>query len=302
MYMTNCLPSSSYMRRRSPCRALQLAVLTGGAVVLALVLASPAAHAKDLSIPYRNYPGFQCNTWNWKNECTDFSYLDPRGAYQNVPAPQYFYHPVYTFQNATPYGYRYNTNAYYCQATRDCTGSVNVRVRGIPTVAVRGDTVTYTIYVRNDDSQYRTTKVTAVVDNDASILSASTGGYSQGNTVFWNSIRIAPGQSETLTISVRINANATLGRSMPITASTGNSSDTGYTEIKAGQEYRSIVYPNGSNPYNLYGIPSQYPVLYPSNNLNLSQQQYQYYYQNGGSPYYSYPNMQYYPGYSYPSY
>lgn len=292
--MTTCLPSSSYIRRRTSGRALHLAVLTGGAVVLALVLASPAAHAKDLSVKYRNYPGFQCNNWNWKNECTDFSYLDPRPAYNGytgyttgVPAPQYFYHPVYTFPNQLNYG-----NSYRCQATRDCTGSVSIRVRGIPTVAVRGDEIIYTLYVRNDDSQYRTTPVTAVLDNDVTVISASTGGYSQGNSVRWNSLRIAAGDSQTLTITVRINANATLGRSLPIVVSAGNSSDTAYTQIKAGDAYRPVRFPNGSNPYNPYGVPSIYPVLYPSDNLNLSQQQYQYMINNGG-----YQN--YYPNYNY---
>ncbi len=257
MYMTTCLPSSSYFRRRTKGRALHLAVLTGSAVVLALVLASPAA-----------YPGFQCNNWNWKNECTDFSYLDPRPAYTQsiggyqttVPSPQYFYHPVYTFPSTGYYnGYNYG-NTYRCQSSSDCTGTVSVRVRGIPTVAVRGDQIIYTIYLRNDDSQYRTATVSAIIDPDLTIISASTGGYGQGNIVRWNSLRVAPGQSDTLTVTVRINANATL---------------------------------DGSNPYNPYGIPSAYPVIYPNNNLNLSQQQYQYLMNSGGYTNYNYPSYGY---------
>jgi hypothetical protein len=272
---------------------MQCAFLAGSAVVLALILASPAAHAADASLLYRNYPGFQCNRWNWRNECTDFSYLDPRGGYQ-VPGvqgsyalpgvPQYYYHPVNYYPSSNLLYYR--SPLQVCSPDRDCTGHLSVTVRGIPTVAVRGDAITYTIYVRNDDSQTRTAAVRAVIDGDVVVDAASTGGYMEGNTVVWKSVRVAAGQSATLTINARIRPSAQVGRKIPVIVSAGGQTDTATTEVSGGANYGRppIRFINGSNPYTPYGIPTFHPVLYPSgrsyNNGNA-------YYYNGTPTYYN---------------
>ena len=74
------------------------------------------------------------------------------------------------------------------------------------TTVQQGDTVTYTITVRNEGNLWaKYVVVTDTLPANTTFVSASEGGAVSGNTVTWNFFKIWPGQTKTLTLVVRVN-------------------------------------------------------------------------------------------------
>ena len=181
------------------------------AVFASALLLPSVAVGRDASLPYRSMPGFQCHQWNWMGECSDWSYFD----YRTAP-------PAYGGTTAFP-----TYPVYRClNPTVDCTGSVTVRGSASPNPVALGQLLTYTLYIRNDDSQARTINVRAYLDtNSASFESSTFGGFSDGNMVRWDSQRIPARMSRTIILRVRIRNDARVTEPSILRIQAGNSSD-----------------------------------------------------------------------------
>ncbi|TSC57725.1 MAG: hypothetical protein Greene041619_970 [Candidatus Peregrinibacteria bacterium Greene0416_19] len=167
-----------------------------GFVVLAagsLLLATPAAAAYDPSLPYRNYPGFVCHSWGRDGTCLDFSYYEDGYRAPVLPSR---YEP-YRVDD------QYDRPAY--RPTYRSVDRVTVRATASRTTVEPGDTLTYTLYIRNNDYSSRSIDVRAFIDPDTSFISASDNGYEvRRDEVSWSRMTIAPNGSRTLTLRTRV--------------------------------------------------------------------------------------------------
>ncbi len=193
--LENRLTSSSSAWRRA-----------AGILVASLIGLSSVASvaAKDLSLPYRNYPGFTCNRWNAQGECSDFSYYD------NATSGNYYNGSNYYGSTYPYYGSVVPTTGYYPYG--GCTGGlygcaqgITVRVTGAPSTVFQNDLLTYSIYIRNDDGGDRTIDVRAFVDPQTIFHSASENGRSLSlNEVQWTRLFVRRNSSKTLSLTVRV--------------------------------------------------------------------------------------------------
>ncbi len=203
----------------NPLKPTSSAFIKGLGLLIAsiIVLAPFAAAAKDLSLPYRNYPGFTCNRWNAQGECSDFSYYDQgmSGTPYIAPAPYYApaYTPSYTYPANVSNSYGSCYDSYGRYDTRYCTnssygyayGNVSVRVTGAPNPVYGDDLLTYSVYLRNDSASDRTIDVRAFLDSRTIFHSASDRGQSYNNDeVLWSRMMIRRNSSKTLSLTVRV--------------------------------------------------------------------------------------------------
>ncbi len=163
-----------------------LHVLTGSALA-AVVLAAgiQTVEAADPSAPYRNYPGFTCYKWNHNKECVDFTYY-------NTGASSSYY-------SSTPY---------YTPTPVSSRSDVTVRIEASDDEFEPGDTVTYSIYLKNNGSTSRTVDVLAELDSDLTFRSASNDGEDDDEEVEWEDIRLSARGSKTLTLKARLDSSA----------------------------------------------------------------------------------------------
>jgi uncharacterized membrane protein len=167
-------------------RLLQL--ITGSALAAVLMTAGlQAAHAADPSAPYRNYPGFTCYKWNQNKECVDFTYYNTNVSSSYYSSSSTYYQPTTTTNNRN---------------------SVTVRITANETDVEPGDTVTYSIYLKNNGSSSRDLDVRAELDDDLDFRSASNDGDEDDNEVTWDNIRVSARGSKTLTMKARVNSRA----------------------------------------------------------------------------------------------
>ncbi len=196
--------------------------------IIGLALPSLAA-ARDASIQYRSSPGFQCNRWNASNECADWSYYDY--GYNMNSAPVYRGSTLYR-RNISVTPVRQQQTGMRCgNATIDCTGSVSVRVRGMPNPVSLGELLTYTLYVRNDDSQIRSVEVRAYIDENTDFDSATYGGYQDGEVIRWDALRIPARSSRSFTMRVRVRSHASTGTPLKLTVRADQSIDTASVNV-----------------------------------------------------------------------
>ncbi len=204
---------SAHAGRLRPARRLRLGMSTLLAMVMALSSVASVA-AKDLSLPYRNYPGFTCNRWNAQGECTDFSYFE-----QNTSGNSYYGPSTSSPSYYYPGTYNYNTNCYdsygrydsrYCNNNYNYYNNygyngVSVRVTGAPNPVYGDDLLTYSIYLRNDGASDRTVDVRAMLDSRTIFHSASDRGQNYNrNDVIWSRMMIRRNSSKTLSLTVRV--------------------------------------------------------------------------------------------------
>lgn len=299
--------STVYTSSASHTRLTSLLVIAAAAAAWALC--TPSADARDLSLQYRNYPGFQCHGWNSAGECIDFSY------FENAPYHGPSRYPTYAAPIKRPIvapvyqPIKYPTNIYYSNTYRpgynnvgncggyydDCYGygKASVRVTAAPNPAYVGDRLTYSLYVRNE-GYARNVHIWADFDQDTDFVFASNNGEREGNRrVHWN-LHMNDRQSRTLTLTVRVNPNAR--NSVRLNAHTDSSSDDVVTNINTrSYNYNQGYYNNGNcyynDCYNNYNYNSNYynyntyDPYYRSSSSYSYPTQYQYQYQSQ-SPYY----------------
>lgn len=174
------------------------ALLVAGVIVIAGLMPLPAL-ASDRSAPYRSYPGFFCRQWNSWNECTSWTYFDARSTTNRT------YDGTWVTRSTAP--------VRCTNARRDCTGSISVHVSAAGSVR-RGDVLTYDIFLRNNDSQWRTVDLRAFLDRHSSFQSASGDARLDGATVRWANQSLAPRSGRSITLTVRVRPN--VARSNPV--------------------------------------------------------------------------------------
>lgn len=262
-------------------RRLAPLLLVLGAIV------SSTAQAKDLSLPYRNYPGFVCHHTNALGECVDYSYFE-YGAqvspYSSYPAYNVPYSNDYYNANAYPYSNNYNANLLPCGNSyggyaSNCYAPVNVRVSSTPRDLVPGTRVTYRIYVRNDDSVPRNVAVRATLDSLTSFLSASNGGMlTSSNMVNW-SLSFGPRASRILLVTAIVSPNARNGDTIRLVADVNGSQDETVSTVRYGNNYpysnnydANLNY-NSSSCYQqngAYNCNGNYPCYYNGSTYSCS--------------------------------
>lgn len=192
----------------------------------------PIASAADPSIPYRNYPGFVCYFYNNRGECTDFSY-------QNDPS-------------GIQYGSTFRPSAL---SSSTSSRSVTVRITGSPANVERNGTISYSLYLKNNDAVSRNVDVRAVLDPDTFYTSASDGGYEYRNReVRWDRITLRARDSLTLRLRVRVASNVSNGDTLRIRVTAGNDTDEATTRVGLDRTYDDC--------YDRYGRPMYYDGQY----------------------------------------
>lgn len=141
--------------------------------------------------------------------------------------------------------------------------SVHISLTDSPDPVSVGDTLTYTIRVRNEMNHSASLNVRAILDGDTSFISASDGGDENGNNVNWNNLTLSAGDTESITLRVRVRSTARPGDSLRLLVESGNADQTIYTNVDNGGNYYENGYYNSSSYnngtyctyYNSYGQP-----------------------------------------------
>ena len=169
-------------------------------------------------------PGYECHRQNRYGVCTDESTYDLQGG---LPGS---------------YFVRTSPSLLRCQSPMlDCTGRVSVRVRSVPTSVRRGALITYTIYLRNDDSQTRTVYVRAFLDAMSSFQSASAGHMVDNRLVRWDAIRMEPWTSKMMILRARAEHNAPYGTELRMTVQAGNAADVVVTAVEDTYDLDKVI-------------------------------------------------------------
>ncbi len=190
-----------------------LRVSMAAALVAAGALASFAitTQAKDLSLPYRSYPGFTCHRWNAQNECVDFSYFEGSSipAYPSHPGPFY---PTYPSSNS-------NNN-------------VTVSVTASEDEVDEDEQLLYRITVRNNSNSSQRVDVRGFLDADTEFVRASDGGDDdEDDEVLWDNLSINARSSRTVTVTVRTDDDLRDGDTLRFRAEAGNDEDDVDVEV-----------------------------------------------------------------------
>jgi outer membrane usher protein FimD/PapC len=123
---------------------------------------------------WRNEPGFVCHSFSQYGLCNEWA---PVGDQQ------------YYFNTQIPYGAQIIPQQ--CgNPMQDCTGRVTVRASSNQGTVRHNDEYSYSLYVRNDDSQPRVVSVRAYLDDAVYYMNATAGARLDGSIVTWNSVAI----------------------------------------------------------------------------------------------------------------
>jgi uncharacterized repeat protein (TIGR01451 family) len=144
------------------------------------------------------------------------------------------------------------------------------------TTANPGDTLTYTLTVRNSSpTQATNVQVTDMMPDQLQFLSASDGGYQSGQTVTWNNLTIPAYGQKTITVQARVSSSCQAGvllNSARITS--GGIVDAGASDATLILAAQAPYYPNnntnwpGPSNYN-YNTPVNLTSYQPSNTIVL---------------------------------
>lgn len=107
-----------------------------------------------------------------------------------------------------------------------------ISITDSPATAEPGETVTYTIRLRNDDNRDITVDVRAILDDDMTFVSASDGGDEDDDEVEWDNIRVEEDEEETITLKVRIDSSADDGDTVRLEVRSEGEQDTETTEVE----------------------------------------------------------------------
>ena len=115
--------------------------------------------------------------------------------------------------------------------TMSKTDSELSRARGMPNPVALGELLTYTLYVRNDDSQIRSVDVRAYIDENTTFDSATYGGYRDGEVIRWDALRIPARSSRSFTMRVRVRSSAPTGVPIKLTVRADQSIDAASVNV-----------------------------------------------------------------------
>lgn len=236
---------------------MSISTIKAPALIISSILAfgmATAAYALDPSLPYRNQQGFQCFYWNAQGECLSFSYY-PGGTpiYDTYPTytPSYtptyttpVYTPTYTAPIYTPtYAQPYISTPYYA------SNRLSITVSGSPKEVEDGDTINYSIYLRNDMTVSRKIDVRAFLDQDTTFVSASANGDEVRNDdeVEWTDVSVPARSSKTLTLKVRVASRVRDGDTLTLRVEADGQSDEEDTDVVLGSNSGNCYY------YDSYG-------------------------------------------------
>lgn len=105
-----------------------------------------------------------------------------------------------------------SSNSTTTSSDTDSNDSVRVTVKASDTRADIGDTVTYTITVKNDDNDdIENLDVRAYIDRDFDFVSASDSGDYRSDRIEWDNVDIDEDESETFTVKLRVAGGANDG-------------------------------------------------------------------------------------------
>jgi hypothetical protein len=157
-----------------------------------------SAIAYDASLPYQNYPSFECFRRNARNECVDFTY-DPNDTSSSSSRSR-------------------STSSRSSSVSGNGDIEINIDPDGD---AVRpGEFVEFVIELRNTRNSRVTTDVRAEFDSDLDFQSASRNGDDIGNDeVEWQNIRVDGRDTEELKLRVRVRTGARVGRTLRLRVS-----------------------------------------------------------------------------------
>lgn len=116
--------------------------------------------------------------------------------------------------------------------SNDDNEDVSVTISDSPSTAEPGDTVTYTIRLRNDGNSDERVDVRAMLDHDMTFVSASDDGEDDDDEVTWDRILVREDESETLTLKVRIDSSAQDGDTVRLEVEADGEEDTETTNIE----------------------------------------------------------------------
>jgi len=185
--------------------------------------------AQTAAVParYQTLPGFQCFYWSPQGDCLNYSYYNFDAV---APSAIYPAAPIYRAPISS----------------RSTINDLTVRVTGSPDPVQIGDTITYSIYVKNNANVTQTTDVLAELDDNVTFISASSNGDDiRNNEVEWNNVHLRVRDSVTLTLRVRVNSRARNGDDILLRVDADNASDE--KSIRIDDRY------NSSNCYDQYG-------------------------------------------------
>ncbi len=164
-----------------------------GALVISLFTSIQIASAADASLPYRNKPGFVCHSYNTKNECVDFSYVDTGTTNSRLGA-----------LSSSVISSR--SSAYYSNSSTYCrTGAclINARITG-PERIRPGQRVFYLVTLRNESTRDRRSDVDVNFDDRfGDFVAASDEGEDDEDEINWNNILVPAQSTRYLTFELR---------------------------------------------------------------------------------------------------
>lgn len=215
-----------------------LRVVATAFCTIGFILWPSSSFARDASVLYRNSPGFQCHRWNDAGECADWSTFNY--GYTLRSTPVYRGNALY-WRDTSLIPVRPSTMMRCNNSRVDCTGHVTVRVRAMPNPVLLGNLLTYTLYVRNADSQVRTVNVRAYLDENVDLDSATYGGFADGNLVRWDGLKIPAWSSRSFTMRVRVRSHTSFGTPIALTVQAGSSVDRTSVAVLDAGYYRSAI-------------------------------------------------------------
>ncbi len=164
------------------------------------------------STPYYN------NTYDYNSSYYNGSRYNRSSTYRNSYYDPYYYNSSYGNTYYSPYGsstyynpyYYDNNSSYYYNSSsyRSYNDDVTVNITTNHSTVEEGDTLTYTIRVRNEDNRSQSVDVRAYLDHDVDFVSATDGGDESGDTVEWDNFYVSANSTETITLKVRVNDSA----------------------------------------------------------------------------------------------
>lgn len=175
-----------------------------------------------------------------------FSIVFGSPAMAHMQSNWYDVHDRYGYESTMRYGYRQPSHG----------GGVRIRASAGSAWIMRGGTITYNLFIHNDDARAHIVQVRASLDPLTSAIGASDSARVQGDVVYWDNVRIAAGSSKTFSIQARVHPGAPLNRNVLLTAYLPGSSDIVETEL------RQIRY-GDSLPY-YYSYDARNRTAYPS--------------------------------------
>lgn len=103
-----------------------------------------------------------------------------------------------------------------------------------------GETITYTISLKNKSKQKIKTDVLATLDDDMRFVSASSDGDEDDDEVTWEDVSISAGKTKTLTLKVRLSSGVDEGDTVTLNVEAGELEDEEETEVDDSSVCRGL--------------------------------------------------------------